>query len=118
MNTDQLSRLIIDILNEHKGFDITEIDIRSLTHMANCMIICSGTSKRHLHALADKIVSQMKDRKIKPLGVEGNTDAEWVLVDMGDIIVHLMLTETRAFYDLEKLWYVSKFDRDIPVDVH
>lgn len=91
-------------LEELKALEITSLFVQPITSIADWMIICTGTSTRHVKAIADKLVEAMKQQGYQPLGVEGLTEGEWVLVDLNTIIVHVMLSETRAFYALEKLW--------------
>ena len=100
--------LAVDVLEDTKAQDIQVIDLTERSSFADYMIVASGTSSRQVKAMADRLVQRAKSRGITPLGVEGATDAEWVLVDLNDIIVHLMLPKTRAFYNLEKLWEASK----------
>lgn len=104
MKADALRDLAITILDDMKGIDITHLDISSLTSMADYMIICSGRSSRHLQAMADELALKAKVNKIHPVHVEGKGDSEWILIDLGDVIVHVMTPTTRAFYDLESLW--------------
>lgn len=104
MNADELRDLSITILEDMKGADITHLDIRTLTPMADYMIICSGRSSRHLQAMADELALKAKVNKIHPIHIEGPGDSEWILVDLGDVIVHVMTPNARAFYDLESLW--------------
>lgn len=105
MNTNVLTpEQVTHVLNDMKALDITEIHVAPLTSIADWMIICTGTSTRHVKAIADKLVEVMKHQGHQPLGVEGAQEAEWVLVDLNTIIVHVMLSQTRAFYALEKLW--------------
>ena len=111
IDTDQLTQLVIDTLDDHKGLAITELDITALTDIADRMIICTATSRRHGSALADKVVMKSKEHEVQPLGVEGLESAEWILIDLQDVIIHIMLQETRDFYSLEKLWQVVKDSR-------
>lgn len=94
-------------LEELKGVDIVEIDVRGKTSMTDWLLIASGTSTRHVKALADDVVRAAKNAGIGVIGVEGEGDAEWVLVDLGDVVVHIMLPRTREFYGLERLWTVG-----------
>ncbi|WP_423064186.1 ribosome silencing factor [Candidiatus Paracoxiella cheracis] len=108
MNTEKLAKLIIDTLEDHKALQITELDVTELTDIVDRMIICSATSKRHANALADNLIMKSKEAGIKPLGVEGEEESEWILIDLHDIIVHIMLPEIRDFYSLEKLWSMTE----------
>ena len=104
MNADALKTLVEHSLEELKAVDIETIDLAGQTDIADYMIVASGTSDRHLHALADKVHLDSKTAGHPPLGMEGEDSRDWVLVDLGDIIVHLMRPETREHYALEKLW--------------
>ncbi len=104
MNTESLKKLAIDALEELKANDIAVLDVRELTSICDYMIICSGRSSRHLHSIADNVAIQAKKQGQQPLGLEGKNSNDWVLIDLGDVVVHVMLPETREFYDLEKLW--------------
>lgn len=99
-----LQKTALQALEDLKAQDIVALDIKKISNIADMIIICSGTSNRHVKALADNIVEHAKKAKFQVLGVEGETDCEWVLVDFGDIIVHIMQAKTREFYELEKLW--------------
>lgn len=107
MKTPDLLNFIVKILEDNKAEDILNLDVRELTTITDWMIICSATSKRHAKALADHLVTKIKSEGIQPLGVEGENESEWVLVDLSDIVIHIMLPETRKFYSLEKLWNVT-----------
>jgi ribosome-associated protein len=102
-----LRRRVLAALDELKARDIREIDVRGRTSIADLLIIASGTSSRHVKSIADEVVKYAKRAGMLPLGVEGEAEAEWVLVDLGDIIVHLMLPRIREFYGLERLWTVG-----------
>ncbi len=104
---DFLRRQVLAALDELKAKDVHEIDVRGKTSIADVLIIASGTSTRHVKSLADEVVKFVKKAGMMPLGVEGQREAEWVLVDLGDIIVHVMLPRIREFYGLERLWTVG-----------
>lgn len=105
-----LRNTVIDALEGLKAKDIREIDVRGKTSIADLLVIASGTSARHVKSIADEVVKFAKRADVMPLGVEGEQEAEWVLVDLGDVIVHVMLPRIREFYGLERLWTVG--DRD------
>lgn len=107
---DALKQLVVDALDDLKAQDVRIIDVRGKTAITDMMIVASGTSDRHVKALSDSVIRKAKEAGVKPLGVEGNRECEWVLVDLNDIIVHVMLPRVRDFYNLEKLWLVSERD--------
>lgn len=107
MNSQELSALAVNALDDLKGIDVVEIDISEKSSIADMMIVATGTSQRHVKSLANNVRQTAKDRGMPPIGVEGEGSGEWVLVDLGDVIVHVMTAETREFYSLEKLWSVS-----------
>jgi ribosome-associated protein len=90
-----------------KAKDVVEIDVRGKTSVCDYLMIASGTSTRHVKSIADEVVRKVKDLDVLPLGVEGEREAEWVLVDLGDVVVHVMLPRVREFYALERLWTVG-----------
>ena len=104
MNANELKTLVLASLEDLKAVNIQTIELAGKTDIADYMIVASGTSDRHLHALAGKIHDDSKAAGHPPLGIEGEDSRDWVLVDMGDIIVHLMRPETRELYALENLW--------------
>lgn len=104
MTESNLHKRILAALEETKARDVKELDVSSLTSVTELMIIASGTSKRHVKSLADKVIEEAKAAGRRPLGVEGEREGEWVLVDLDEIVVHLMLPRVRDFYNLEKLW--------------
>lgn len=106
-NDATLRRRVVDALEDLKAQDIVEIDVRGKTSFADLLIIASGTSSRHVKSIADEVIKFAKEAGVLPLGVEGQSEAEWVLVDLGDIIVHVMLPRIREFYGLERLWTVG-----------
>jgi ribosome-associated protein len=107
---DALRDLVIDALEDRKGRNIVTLDVGKITDITDFMVVASGTSNRHVKALVDQVIESAKAADNAPLGVEGRETHEWVLVDLGDVLVHLMQAETREFYDLERLW------SDLPSD--
>ncbi len=99
-----LQQIVLDALEDVKAIDIQVIDVRPLTGIMDTMIVASGASNRQVKSLAANVVSEAKISGFTPIGVEGEDTGEWVLVDFGDVIGHIMLPATREFYDLERLW--------------
>lgn len=104
IDTSAIADQIVSALEDAKALDIRKIDVRELTSMTDYMVIASGTSDRHVKSVAQNLVETMKRAGQRPLGVEGDNDGEWVLVDLQDALVHVMLPRVREFYNLEKLW--------------
>ena len=104
MNYNKIEKIVIDALEDIKGENIVTIDTQKTSSAFSKIIICSGNSSRHVMSLANNVISEFKQHNITILGVEGNQNGEWVLVDCGDIIVHVMLPNVRSYYDLETLW--------------
>ena len=111
MNSETLSDFITDVLDDMKARDIVRLDVRKMTTVTDYMIVASGTSNRHVKALADEVSDKVKERGHRPAGVEGTDGSEWVLLDLGDVLVHLMLPQIREFYNLEKLWSLKPADQ-------
>ncbi|HTV49981.1 MAG TPA: ribosome silencing factor [Steroidobacteraceae bacterium] len=99
-----LQDIVLTALDDMKAANIKVLDVRSLTDIADTLVIASGTSDRHVRSIADRVVEKVKEGGVRPYGVEGARDGEWVLVDLNDIIVHVMLPRVREFYGLERLW--------------
>ena len=104
---DRLRSLVLAALDDLKARDVREIDVREKSSVTDLLVVASGTSSRHVKSIADEVVRKAKQAGLPPIGVEGQREAEWVLVDLGDIIVHVMLPRTREFYGLERLWTVG-----------
>lgn len=104
MTPAKLKKLVIDTLDKNKGNNITALDVRKLTSITDYMVICSATSTRHAKALAEHVSVKAKANGHPPLGVEGDREAEWILIDLIDVVVHIMLPPVRELYNLEKLW--------------
>ena len=102
--TEALRQLILTTIDDMKGIDVVELDVRDKTSVTDLLIIASGTSSRHVKSIAVSVASEVKKQGARTLGMEGEDQGEWVLVDLGDIIVHIMQPQVREFYDLEKLW--------------
>jgi ribosome-associated protein len=104
MQTKTLLKTVLDDLSNLKAIHVVPLDVHQLTSVTDYMVIASGNSSRHVGAIAEHLVEDMKTRGITPLGIEADPNNEWVLVDLGDIVVHVMQPQTRDFYQLEKLW--------------
>ena len=111
LTTDQLRDLVISTLEDLKAIDIQQIDVTGKNPLTDLFVVASGNSSRHVKSMAEKLIVGAKAAGCQPLGIEGERQAEWVLVDLNDVIVHLMLPQTRAFYNLEKLWEASSQHR-------
>lgn len=107
LTTDQLQQLVVSALEDFKAIDTLVIDVSGTNPLTELMVIASGNSTRHVKSMAENLIVKAKSEGNPPLGVEGQREGEWVLVDLNDVIVHLMLPQTRAFYNLEKLWQVA-----------
>lgn len=106
MSADDIKDLALEALDDLKGRNAVTLDVREMTDITDYMLICTGTSNRHVKSLAENVVQELKGRGCPALSVEGLNQAttEWALVDFGDVVVHVMLPDARDFYDLERLW--------------
>lgn len=104
MESDQILQPIVNSIEEAKGLNIQILDVRELTDVTDHMVVVSGTSVRHVKSIMKTIVERLTDLGSKPNGVEGEQHSQWILLDYSSVIVHVMLAETREFYDLERLW--------------
>tara|TARA_B100000941_G_scaffold240423_1_gene183799 strand:- start:652 stop:1020 length:369 start_codon:yes stop_codon:yes gene_type:complete len=104
---------IQNILEDNKAEDISILDVKDKSSVTDFMMIASGRSTRHIQAIADNLIDKLKKDKIKPLGIEGYNQSEWILIDYGDLLVHVMHPKAREFFSLEKLW-----DESINPEVH
>ena len=102
--TEDLKAIVLAALEDAKANDVRQLDVRRLTDITDWMVVASGTSTRHVLALADHVRTQVKAQGLSPIGTEGESGSDCVLLDYGDVVVHLMLPDTRGFYDLEGLW--------------
>ena len=120
--TEELKAIVLAALEDGKANDVRQLDVRRLTDITDWMVVASGTSTRHVLALAEHVRTQMKTQGLSPIGTEGESGSDWVLLDYGDVVVHLMLPDTRGFYDLEGLWddrlsRVVQLTREIQTDL-
>jgi ribosome-associated protein len=107
MNAQELAELVVAALDDMKGLDIRVFDVSALTPITDRMVIVTGRSDRHVKSLAQSVALRAKAVQHPPRGTEGERQGDWVLVDLGDVVVHVMQAQARAFYQLEKLWDVT-----------
>lgn len=104
MQSEKLRDIVVKAMDDMKAKDINVLDVRERTSVTEYMIVASGTSNRHVKSIADNVVDEVKSNGIRPLGIEGGAGADWVLVDLGGIVAHVMMPAAREFYDLERFW--------------
>jgi ribosome-associated protein len=104
LNTEQLKKIAIDALEDLKAVDLVTYDVSTITTIADVMIICTGRSNRHVRSIAESVVTSAKANKVSYIRMEGQRESEWIIVDLGDVVVHIMQPTSRAFYNLEDLW--------------
>jgi ribosome-associated protein len=109
-----LETVVVEALEDMKAANIKVLDVRPLTDITDIMVIASGTSDRHVRSVADRVIEKAREAGFRPFGIEGERDGEWVLVDLPDVLVHIMLPRVREFYGLEKLWSVGFHTRPAP----
>ena len=107
MQLEQLRDLVLSLLNEMKAQEVHGLDVRGKTSITDLLIIASGTSSRHVKAMAETVAFKAKDAGEPPLGTEGVNEGEWALVDLNGVVVHIMLPKVRDFYQLERLWGIE-----------
>lgn len=107
MQSAELKQFVVDKIDDLKAKDIVSFDMSRQSNVTDYMVICSGTSKTHVRAIAENLVKQAKEHNMQPLGIEGRDSCDWVLVDMGSVILHVMQDQTRDLFQLEKLWSES-----------
>lgn len=108
MQSDKLLKIVLDELDERKGLQITTLDLHEKTSFTDYMVIVTGTSNRHLMSMCEHVISKVEEHGVQPLGLEGGASTDWVLLDLGDVIVQAMTTQAREYYQIEKLWSVDK----------
>ena len=116
MQPIEIKECVVEAVEDMQGVEPLYINVRALTSVTEYMCFVTGTSSRHVKAIAHKVIEVAKQKGLTPLGVEGLEDGEWVLVDLGDAVVHVMLPNTRTYYDLERLWTNS--ETDVQSDAH
>ncbi len=112
MQVEQLRDLVVRVLDDMKAKDIVDIDVRGKTSITDIMVIASGTSDRHVKAMAETVAFQAKEAGEAPLGIEGAEEGEWVLIDLNGVVAHIMLPKVRDFYQLERLWTIDNPKRE------
>jgi ribosome-associated protein len=112
MSIANLRDLAVNALNDLKAIDLTIIDVRDITTIADTMIICTGRSSRHVQSLAENVITEAKRQHVTYLNFEGQQEGEWIIVDLGDVIVHVMQPAAREFYNLEDLWEPVQMQRE------
>ena len=104
MHSEQIQAQVVAAMEDGKAEDIRVLDVRGMTDITDFMIVASGTSDRHVKAVADRVTEALKAQGCRPIGVEGEEEGDWILLDYGDVVAHVMRRATREFYDLERLW--------------
>ena len=104
MNSENILEAIIESVGNAKGLNISVLDVKEATDMTDFIVIVTGSSNRHVKSIMRTVVDELRDASMKPIGLEGEQYAQWILIDYNDVIVNVMLAETREFYDLESLW--------------
>ncbi|MBC7984919.1 MAG: ribosome silencing factor [Candidatus Obscuribacterales bacterium] len=113
MNKSPLLQAVVQGLEDMKAVNVKVLDVRDVTDFADTLVIASGNSDRHVKSIADRVTEFVKKAGFRPMGVEGERDGEWVLVDLNEVIVHVMLPRVREFYRLEDLWDIAAASREM-----
>ena len=111
LTSEEVAKLAIAALEDVKAQDIVSFNVREKTSVTDFMVIASGSSSRHVKSLVDNVLEKVKEQGVRPLGSEGLDTGEWALLDLGDVVVHVMLPTARQFYDLERLWQGAELSR-------
>jgi len=112
MKSLELQKLIVQSLEDMKGQEITVLDVSERTTVTDWMVVVTGTSQRHVKSMANEVIEKSKAAGVRPLGAEGESEGSWVLVDLGDVLAHIMTRESRDFYALEKLWSIDTAENE------
>ena len=104
MQPNEMKQIVLDALDELKAIDVVVLNVSDLTYVTDFMVVCSGRASRHVKSIADNVVVKLKQAGVSPVKIERDSKGEWILVDAGDVVVHVMMPQTRAFYQIEKLW--------------
>lgn len=112
MQTEQLIKKVQAVLDDMKARDLVILDVTGKSSVTDFMLIASGTSRRHVVSMASEVMEKVKAEGVQPIGSEGQESGDWILVDLGDLVVHLMMPDARSFYDLERLWRHSPEDAE------
>jgi len=112
MDSPALKDLVIDALEDVKGHEIVVLDVQGQTDIADYMVVASGATARQVKALVNSVLDKAKAQNVHIVGVEGQDTGEWILVDLADVIVHVMLPKVREFYELERLWSIGPKDKE------
>ncbi len=116
MQTDQLIKLVHSALEDMKARDVATLNVTGKSSVTDYMVVASGTSKRHVMSVAQDVIEKVKEQGVQPVGVEGQAVGDWVLVDLGDVVVHVMMPDARSFYDIERLWSFDEESDDVAAD--
>ncbi len=104
MESNRILQAIIEAIGNAKGLNISVLDVRDMTDISDYMVIVTGSSNRHVKSIMNTVLRELRELELKPLGMEGEQYSQWILLDYTDVLVHIMLAETREFYNLERLW--------------
>ena len=110
MNLDELKALVVNAVEDVKAFDVNVVDIKGRSSITDVLVFASGRSDRQVKSIANNVIIEAKKAGIQPLGVEGLNTGDWVLVDLGDLVVHVMLPQVRDYYGIERIWEVDDAD--------
>lgn len=110
MNRDELKALAVNAVEDVKAFDVNVVDVKGRSSITDVLVFASGRSDRQVKSIANNVVAEAKKAGISPLGVEGLNTGDWVLVDLGDVVVHVMLPQVRDYYGIERMWEVDGSD--------